>query len=50
MEIKDIDKRIEGLEKDLERAIATVNAIEGAIQDCLYWKEYLEKKIIKEDI
>lgn len=39
-----VKARINKLESDIEQAIATVNAIEGALKDCHYWLEILEKE------
>jgi hypothetical protein len=40
---EDIQKRLAMLEQDYERAIADVNAINGAMQDCKHWLEQLTK-------
>lgn len=47
MNLESITKRIKQLEMDLDKAMATVNALEGAIQDCLYWREELLKNNCK---
>lgn len=47
-----IEKRREQLQADYQQAIATTQAIGGAIQDCDYWLALLEKEAepVKENI
>jgi hypothetical protein len=51
MNKEQINNRLEQLREGQKQALAQVNATEGAIQDCLYWLEELEKsnKPNKED-
>lgn len=41
-------KRIEALEEQRRNRIADIHAIEGAVQDCQYWLEQIEKNAEKE--
>lgn len=45
---EDIEERVKALEADLEKAVATVNAIYGALEDCEYWKKKLMEAEEKE--
>lgn len=47
MDKETIIKRLEELRETRIQALANVNAIEGAIQDCLYWSNELDK--VKEE-
>ena len=43
MDAKEINERVVALKQDRERMIANINAIDGALQDCAYWFDKLEK-------
>lgn len=47
---KHIDKRLEKLQAELLQARANMNAIEGAIQDLLYWKEVMASDMTEDDL
>lgn len=42
-----IEARIQQLQREQEQLVAKTNAFSGAIQDCKYWLEQLEKPIEK---
>lgn len=36
-----VEERIADLERQKEQAVANINAVEGALQDCRFWLEQL---------
>lgn len=47
--LESLQTRLESLNKGREQAIATVNAYDGAIQECNYWISVLTPKEEKKD-
>lgn len=41
---EDIEKRLEALKRDLQALDYRIVAVQGAIQDCEFWKGVLAKK------